>query len=96
MERFLQDAGPGTPIFIFLSPGLDVAGTVEALGRKLGYTIDNGKYNTVSLGQVRCSMKRMSLQTAMQGILITLKLGAHHHLLHTLYYKHMHADNAQP
>ena len=92
----LQDAGPGTPIFIFLSPGLDVAGTVEALGRKVGYTIDNGKYSTVSLGQVQCSMKRMCLQMATQGILITLKLGVHHHLLHILHYKHMYVDNAQP
>ena len=96
MKKFLQDAGPGTPIFVFLSPGLDVAGTVEALGRKLGYTIDNGKYNTVSLGQVRCILKRMYLQIAMQGILITLKLGVHNHLLRTLHYKHMHVDIAQP
>ena len=85
MRKALQDAGPDTPIFIFLSPGLDVAGTVEALGRKLGYTIDNGKYNTVSLGQVRHKWQRMYLPMAMQGILITLKLGVHYHLLHTLH-----------
>ena len=38
---------------IFLSPGLDVAAAVEVLGRRLGYTMENGKYCVVSLGQVR-------------------------------------------
>lgn len=47
----LQDSSPGTPIFVFLSPGVDVAASVEALGRKLGMTADNNKYFAVSLGQ---------------------------------------------
>lgn len=51
LERSFQDARPGTPIFVFLSPGVDVAGSVEALGRKLGFTAENGKYFSVSLGQ---------------------------------------------
>ena len=46
-----EDSAPGTPMFIFLSPGVDVAAAVEHLGRKLGYTADNGKYASVSLGQ---------------------------------------------
>ena len=37
---------------IFLSPGVDVAAAVESLGRRLGYTMDNGKFCVVSLGQV--------------------------------------------
>ncbi len=37
---------------MFLAPGVDVAAAVEALGRKLGFTLDNGKYASVSLGQV--------------------------------------------
>jgi dynein heavy chain len=51
LERSFMDSSPGTPIFVFLSPGVDVAGSVEALGRKLGFTLDNGKYASVSLGQ---------------------------------------------
>ncbi len=47
----MQDSAPGVPIFVFLSPGVDVAGSVEALGRKLGFTVDSGKYASVSLGQ---------------------------------------------
>ena len=38
-------------MFVFLSPGVDVAAAVEGLGRKLGYTADAGKYVSVSLGQ---------------------------------------------
>lgn len=56
LERSFADARPGTPIFVFLSPGVDVAGSVEALGRKLGFTQEAGNYHSVSLGQgqVRC------------------------------------------
>ncbi len=42
---------------MFLSPGVDVAAAVEGLGRKSGYTTDNGKYSAVSLGQVTIAKK---------------------------------------
>ena len=48
-----QDSSPGTPIFVFLAPGVDLAAAVETLGRKLGFTAAAGKYTSVSLGQVR-------------------------------------------
>lgn len=51
LERSYADSAPGVPIFVFLSPGVDVAASVEGLGRKLGFTADNGKYASVSLGQ---------------------------------------------
>ena len=51
LERSFEDAQPGIPTFIFLSPGVDVAASVEALGSKLGYTKDIGNYKSVSLGQ---------------------------------------------
>jgi dynein heavy chain, axonemal len=51
LERSFADASAAVPMFVFLSPGVDVAASVEALGRKLGYTADNGKYSAVSLGQ---------------------------------------------
>lgn len=40
----LQDAAPGIPILVFLSPGLDVAASVEAMGRAQGFTADTGRY----------------------------------------------------
>lgn len=51
LERSFLDAAPETPIFVFLSPGVDVAASVETMGRKMGMTGDVGKYAAVSLGQ---------------------------------------------
>lgn len=51
LERSFEDASAAVPMFVFLSPGVDVAASVEALGRKRGFTADNGKYVSVSLGQ---------------------------------------------
>jgi len=45
-----QDSAAGVPVFVYLSPGVDVAASVEALGRKLGFTADGGRYAAVSLG----------------------------------------------
>ena len=46
-----EESGPGTPIFFVLSPGVDPLKDVEALGLKLGFTIDNGNLKNISLGQ---------------------------------------------
>lgn len=51
LERSFADSSPSVPIFIFLSPGVDVAASVEALGRKVGMTAEQGRYVSVSLGQ---------------------------------------------
>ena len=47
-----EESGPGTPIFFILSPGVDPLKDVEALGKKIGFTIDNKNFHNVSLGQV--------------------------------------------
>nr|XP_033816070.1 dynein heavy chain 17, axonemal isoform X1 [Geotrypetes seraphini] len=46
-----EESSLSTPIFFILSPGVDPLKDVEALGNKLGFTIDNGKFHNVSLGQ---------------------------------------------
>ena len=51
LDKAYEDAKPGTPLFIFLSPGVDVAAAVEAMGQKYGNTADTGRYAAVSLGQ---------------------------------------------
>ena len=51
LERSFEDSKPGTPIFVFLSPGVDVAVSVEALGKNFGVSKDAGNYKSVSLGQ---------------------------------------------
>ena len=45
-SKSYEESGPGTPIFFVLSPGVNPLKDVEALGKKMGYTIDN-KYETV-------------------------------------------------
>jgi dynein heavy chain len=46
-----EESGIGTPIFFILSPGVDPLKDVEKLGQKLGFTMDNGNFHNVSLGQ---------------------------------------------
>ena len=43
LDRSYADAAPGTPIFVFLSPGVNVAESVESLGKKLGFTGEAGR-----------------------------------------------------
>ncbi|XP_039357486.1 dynein heavy chain 17, axonemal isoform X15 [Mauremys reevesii] len=50
-SKSYEESSPSTAIFFILSPGVDPLKDVEALGRKLGFTIDNGKIHNVSLGQ---------------------------------------------
>lgn len=49
--KSFDESGPGTPIFFVLSPGVDPLKDVEALGLKMGFTIDNGNLKNISLGQ---------------------------------------------
>uniref|UniRef100_A0A8C2LLZ8 Dynein axonemal heavy chain 17 n=1 Tax=Cricetulus griseus TaxID=10029 RepID=A0A8C2LLZ8_CRIGR len=50
-SKSYKESSPSTPIFFILSPGVDPLKDVEALGKRLGFTIDNGKLHNVSLGQ---------------------------------------------
>ncbi|XP_034234645.1 dynein beta chain, ciliary [Thrips palmi] len=49
--RSFEETSPSTPIFFILSPGVNPLKDVESLGRKLGYTLNNGNFHNVSLGQ---------------------------------------------
>lgn len=51
-ETSYEETGPGTPVFFVLSPGVDPLKDVEAVGKKLGFTLDDGNLHNVSLGQV--------------------------------------------
>ena len=51
-EVSYDETGPATPMFFVLSPGVDPLKDVEAMGRKLGFTLNNGNFHNVSLGQV--------------------------------------------
>ncbi|XP_056152705.1 dynein axonemal heavy chain 17-like [Lampris incognitus] len=53
-----------TPIFFILSPGVDPFKDVEALGKRLGFTFDNGKFHNVSLGQDQEVVAKAALDLA--------------------------------
>lgn len=50
-KNVYADSSKTEPIFFILSPGVDPVKDVEALGRQLGFTADNGKFKAISLGQ---------------------------------------------
>lgn len=50
-SKSYEESGPGTPVFFILSPGVDPLKDVEALGKKMGFTTDNGNFHNISLGQ---------------------------------------------
>ncbi|XP_069786102.1 dynein axonemal heavy chain 17-like isoform X3 [Narcine bancroftii] len=59
-----EESSPSTPIFFILSPGVDPLKDVEAQGKKLGFTIDNGKFHNVSLGQGQEIVAEQALDVA--------------------------------
>ena len=54
-DESYKETGQATPVFFVLSPGVDPLKDVEAVGRKLGFTLDQGNFHNVSLGQVSYS-----------------------------------------
>ena len=50
-EVSYQETGPATPVFFVLSPGVDPLKDVEALGKKLGFTLEQKNFHNISLGQ---------------------------------------------
>ena len=51
-------------MFFVLSPGVDPLKDVEALGKKLGFTIDNKNFHNVSLGQGQETVAENALDVA--------------------------------
>uniref|UniRef100_A0A8D0H5U7 Dynein axonemal heavy chain 17 n=1 Tax=Sphenodon punctatus TaxID=8508 RepID=A0A8D0H5U7_SPHPU len=63
-SKSYEESSPSTAIFFILSPGVDPLKDVEALGKKLGFTIDNGKIHNVSLGQGQETVAENALDVA--------------------------------
>ena len=51
LNEAYQESDSATPILFILSPGVDPLKITEALGKKLGYSIENSRFRNVSLGQ---------------------------------------------
>lgn len=50
-SKSFEETSSTTPIFFILSPGVNPLKDVEALGKVMGFTADNGNFHNVSLGQ---------------------------------------------
>ncbi|GCB73687.1 hypothetical protein scyTo_0002768 [Scyliorhinus torazame] len=66
-SKSYEESSPAIPIFFILSPGVDPLKDVEALGKKLGFTINNGKFHNVSLGQGQEIVAEHALDEAAEG-----------------------------
>ncbi|XP_031759446.1 dynein heavy chain 11, axonemal [Xenopus tropicalis] len=61
-----EETSPATPVFFILSPGVNPLKDVEALGKKLGFTIDSGKFHNISLGQGQEKVAEEAMEKAAQ------------------------------
>jgi len=52
VARSYEETTKATPIFFVLSPGVDPLKEVESLGRKMGFTADNGNFIIFHLDKV--------------------------------------------
>ncbi|KFP53735.1 Dynein heavy chain 17, axonemal, partial [Cathartes aura] len=74
LSKAYKESSPSTPLFFILSPGVDPLKDVEALGRKLNFTIDNGRIHNVSLGQGQEAVAERALEVAaVQGHWVILQ-----------------------
>lgn len=55
-ETSYEETGIATPVFFVLSPGVDPLKDVEAVGKKLDFTLIKGNLHNVSLGQVNVTL----------------------------------------
>ncbi|KAM6111100.1 LOW QUALITY PROTEIN: dynein axonemal heavy chain 17 [Pterocles gutturalis] len=64
LAKVYKESSPSAPMFFILSPGVDPLKDLEALGKKLNFTIDNGKIHNVSLGQGQEVVAERALEVA--------------------------------
>ncbi|CAH8480381.1 unnamed protein product [Dicrocoelium dendriticum] len=62
--KSFKESNSAVPIFFILSPGVDPLKDVEVLGRKLGFTLDQGNFHNISLGQGQEVVAEAALETA--------------------------------
>ncbi|KAI4877932.1 hypothetical protein NFI96_006510, partial [Prochilodus magdalenae] len=63
-EKSFEETSPSTPVFFILSPGVNPLKDVEALGLKLGFSLDRGNLHSISLGQGQESAAEKAMETA--------------------------------
>ena len=63
MAATFAESTSKTPVFFVLFPGVDPTLWVEDLGRKLGFSLDNGKFMNISMGQGQEPVAEQALDT---------------------------------
>ncbi|NXG84781.1 DYH11 protein, partial [Stercorarius parasiticus] len=64
LAKSCEETGPATPLFFILSPGADPREDTEMLGKKLGFTVDTGRFHNISLGQGQEMVAEAALKKA--------------------------------
>jgi Dynein heavy chain region D6 P-loop domain len=62
-----EESGPETAIFFILSPGVDPLKDVEKIGHKLGFSVENGNFHNISLGQGQEVVAEYAIEVASQN-----------------------------
>lgn len=65
-SKSFEETSPTTPIFFILSPGVNPLKDVEALGKVMGFTADNGNFHNVSLGQGQEVVAEQAMDEALE------------------------------
>ncbi|KAI5645013.1 dynein heavy chain and region d6 of dynein motor domain-containing protein [Phthorimaea operculella] len=65
-SKSFEETSPTTPIFFILSPGVNPLKDVEALGKVMGFTADNGNFHNVSLGQGQEVVAEQAMDESLQ------------------------------
>ncbi|XP_074840743.1 dynein axonemal heavy chain 11 isoform X1 [Carettochelys insculpta] len=64
LAKSYEESSPAIPVFFILSPGVNPLKDMETLGKKLGFTIDSGKFHNISLGQGQERVAEEALEVA--------------------------------
>ncbi|NXJ53881.1 DYH11 protein, partial [Spizaetus tyrannus] len=64
LAKSYEGSSPATPVFFILSPGADPPEDIETLGKKLGFTVDSGRFCSISLGQGQEMVAEEALEKA--------------------------------
>jgi dynein heavy chain len=62
-----EESGPETAVFFILSPGVDPLKDVEKIGHKLGFSVENGNFHNISLGQGQEVVAEYAIEVAAQN-----------------------------
>ncbi|KAF0977183.1 hypothetical protein FDP41_003836 [Naegleria fowleri] len=64
LDKIFAESRPNTPLFFILFPGADPIKTIEALGKRLGFSEENEKFVNISMGKGQEEHAERQLQRA--------------------------------